>query len=490
MSKRIVVIGGGLGGPRRRLHAGRARKQGAALRGERHSSAAKPPCSRSSGFRFDMGPTIITLPEVLRRIFEEAGRALEDYVDADAPRPAVALLLRRRRDARSHGRCVGHAARSSSVSPARDTAAGYARFMEIAKRSSSDLRRNSFSGRSVGGLARHARSSAQTFKASTLARPRGAAHRPERRRYDPPRGPRRARRADARPLHAVRRLVAVWVAGSAVRHRAHADRGRRLVSPRRHARVAGALTRLARELGVEIATGAAVERILESGGAARGIRLADGRTIEADAVVSNMDTVRTHEGLLERRARARGSAGGAATSPRAPGSCCISACASATTTCCITTSCSRQDPEEEFDAIYREGRPAPDPTCYVAAPAATDPSVAPRRGEALYVLVHTPYLRPGHDWQRMLAPVSAANPRQAQDERRHAGSRGANRVRGGADAGRYRAALPRVARRDLRSGEPRQIPRRIQAGQSQPRSRGASISPAARRTRGPACRWR
>ena len=31
------------------------------------------------------------------------------------------------------------------------------------------------------------------------------------------------------------------------------------------------------------------------------------------------------------------------------------------------------DPEEEFDAIYRQGEPAPDPTCYVAAPARTEP---------------------------------------------------------------------------------------------------------------------
>ena len=52
--------------------------------------------------------------------------------------------------------------------------------------------------------------------------------------------------------------------------------------------------------------------------------------------------------------------------------------------------------------IARQGVPAPDPTCYLAAPAVTDPAVAPAGGEALYVLVHTPYLRPHHDWQRML----------------------------------------------------------------------------------------
>jgi phytoene dehydrogenase-like protein len=60
-----------------------------------------------------------------------------------------------------------------------------------------------------------------------------------------------------------------------------------------------------------------------------------------------------------------------------------------------------EDPAAEFDAIYRKGEPAADPSCYLAAPARTEPGVAPDGGEALYVLVHTPYLRPHHDWERM-----------------------------------------------------------------------------------------
>ena len=60
-----------------------------------------------------------------------------------------------------------------------------------------------------------------------------------------------------------------------------------------------------------------------------------------------------------------------------------------------------RDPEEEFDAIYKKGIPAPDPTAYLCCNSATEPGVAPEGGEALYVLVHTPYLRPGQDWQKM-----------------------------------------------------------------------------------------
>ena len=61
-----------------------------------------------------------------------------------------------------------------------------------------------------------------------------------------------------------------------------------------------------------------------------------------------------------------------------------------------------RDPHEEFDFIYRQGEPAPDPTCYLASTARTEPETAPPGGDALYVLVHTPYLRPHHDWDRML----------------------------------------------------------------------------------------
>ena len=60
-----------------------------------------------------------------------------------------------------------------------------------------------------------------------------------------------------------------------------------------------------------------------------------------------------------------------------------------------------RDPHEEFQAIYDKGELPPDPTCYLCAPARTEEGVAPAGGEALYVLVHAPYLRPGQDWKKM-----------------------------------------------------------------------------------------
>jgi len=61
-----------------------------------------------------------------------------------------------------------------------------------------------------------------------------------------------------------------------------------------------------------------------------------------------------------------------------------------------------RDPHEEFHHIYDLGQPAPDPTCYLASTTRTEAATAPEGGDALYILVHTPYLRPGHNWEEML----------------------------------------------------------------------------------------
>jgi phytoene dehydrogenase-like protein len=56
------------------------------------------------------------------------------------------------------------------------------------------------------------------------------------------------------------------------------------------------------------------------------------------------------------------------------------------------------DPHREFDDVFRHRRPVEDPTVYVCAPGATDPSGAPPGGEAWFVLVNAPALGERADW--------------------------------------------------------------------------------------------
>jgi hypothetical protein len=62
------------------MHAGRARAFSRAVR-KNEWLGGKAAVLEQDGFRFDMGPTILTLPSVLKRIFAEADRDIADYLD-------------------------------------------------------------------------------------------------------------------------------------------------------------------------------------------------------------------------------------------------------------------------------------------------------------------------------------------------------------------------------------------------------------------------
>jgi phytoene desaturase len=165
------------------------------------------------------------------------------------------------------------------------------------------------------------------------------------------------------------------------------------------AAIPAALAKLAAELGVEFRLRTDVRRITYTNRKVTGVETIDGNAEPFDAVVSNSDAVRTHRELIggvrkfERRRRYEPACSGVVLylglKRRRP-------------ELLHHNFVFSRDPHEEFEFIYRRGEPASDPTCYVCAPAMTDPAVAPPGGEALYILVHTPYLRSHHDWKRML----------------------------------------------------------------------------------------
>jgi diapolycopene oxygenase len=79
VSMRVVVIGGGLAGLSAACTAA-ARGHRVTLLDKNDWIGGKAAELAEQGYRFDMGPTILTLPSVLKRVFDEAGRRLEDYL--------------------------------------------------------------------------------------------------------------------------------------------------------------------------------------------------------------------------------------------------------------------------------------------------------------------------------------------------------------------------------------------------------------------------
>jgi diapolycopene oxygenase len=165
-----------------------------------------------------------------------------------------------------------------------------------------------------------------------------------------------------------------------------------------------ALVRLARELGVVFHPSTDVVKILSTGREHQtitGLQTSTGETYLFDAIVSNEDAVRTHRELLAGTAAARHFEHKRNYEPACSGVVLYLGLDKRYEHLAHHDFVFSRDPHEEFHAIYDLGEPAPDPTCYLACTARSDPQSAPAGGEALYVLVHTPYLRPHHDWSKM-----------------------------------------------------------------------------------------
>ena len=399
MTMKVAVVGGGLGGL---AAACTLAARGAEVRRVEGNAelGGKAVVLSEEGFRFDLGPTIVTVPEVLHRIFAEAGRRLEDYIDLVRLDPQWRCffedgsVLDLEEDTEKMAASLEHYADT-------ETAEGYARFMQIAEELH-EISDKYFFWKSVEGI-RDTLNVGETFKASTLKELAAL------RMGQSVAGTIRRKVPDARVAQMLDHYtqyvgsspygspaVLCGIANMQSKNGVWYPIGGTRAVPE-------ALIRLAGELGVELNTSAPVSRIRHAGGAVSGIELADGKVIHADAVVSNMDSVRTHEELIggkvaKRFGRRR------SYEPACSGVVLYLGLRERYDHLLHHNFVFSEDPEAEFDAIYRQGRPAPDPTCYLAAPSATETAVAPEGGEALYVLVHTPYLREGHDWQRMFGP--------------------------------------------------------------------------------------
>jgi phytoene desaturase len=400
---RIGVIGGGLGG----LAAAcvlAARGHRVVLFERSPWLGGKAAILREAGFRFDMGPTILTIPSVLRQIFAEAGRNMAEYLDLIRLDPQWRCLF-------ADGSVLdlvedndAMATRLDAFAPGTGSGAGYRDFLALSDRLHRVSDRHFF-WKSIGGIGDmidlRAGFSRQLL-GDVLSMRMGRSVAGTVRKYNP--DPRVAQMLD----HFTQYVGSSPAASPAVLCGiAHMQTGEGVWYPRGGTRaVPDALVRLATELGVEIRPECGVRRIVldDAGTAVRGVETDAGEVVPIAAVVSNADSVRTHRELVNGAAprAVRKFENRRAYEPACSGVVLYLGLSEGYDHLLHHDFVFSRDPEEEFDFIYRRGEPAPDPTCYLAATARTEPETAPPGGEALYVLVHTPYLRPHHDWRRML----------------------------------------------------------------------------------------
>ena len=391
---RVVVVGAGLGGLAAAARLA-ARGHDVTLAERSAEVGGKLGTLTRDGFTFDTGPSLLTMPHLLEELFADTGEPLGSVLPLQ--RLDVACSYRF-----PDGTLLDLPGSLRDVPPALDAALGrgaggqWSRFLARAERIW-DVTHGPFleSPVSAAGLLALSRrlGDVATVAPWRSLRGLGADHLEDPRlrqlldRY--------ATYTGSDPRQAPAALATVPYV-----EQAH---GSWYVPGGLH-RIAEVTLERARELGVSVLLGAEVAEIRTAAGRVSGVRLADGRELTADVVVSDADAAQVYGPLL--RARTAGAARARRrlrrATPSLSGFVLLLALDDVPHPPAHHRVLFAEDYDAEFDGVFGRGgppRPVDRPTVYVSAP--DDPALVPGPGsQAWFVLVNAPRHDPdgGTDW--------------------------------------------------------------------------------------------
>lgn len=384
---RAVVIGGGIGGLSAAIRLAvrgwqvTVVEQNAALGGKMGEISA-------DGFRWDTGPSVITMRHVFEELFAEAGANLSDYLTLLPIDPLTRYFW-------SDGALLDARASLSEMAA------------QIAQ----------FDPRDVEGYLRYLAYAAQIHRVTGPVfiydrppRPKSFLSVPllDWPKADPFRTMDAAIRAHVRSPHMRQFLgrFATYVGGSpyeapaTLNVIAHVELVGGVWYPQGGIyAIARAFERLAREVGVEVITRQGVSAVRVEEGRAVGVTLADGTALDADAVVCNVDVATAYRHLLPQTdAIQKRLAGLVKQEPSCSGFVLLLGVKGQHERLAHHNILFSRDYPLEFQQIFKDRVPPDDPTVYISITSKTDPSHAPDGHENWFVLVNAPALTDGFDW--------------------------------------------------------------------------------------------
>jgi phytoene desaturase len=386
---RVVVVGAGLGGLSAAIHLALQGRRVTVLE-QNGEPGGKMSTWSEGGYSFDTGPTLLTMPFILREIFAAAGRKMEDVLSLEPVDPVCRYTF----------------ADGSVFNAWRDPAALDAEVERLSPQDVEGVRR----------LLDHGERIYRASEGPFLRTPFGSWSRD-------------LLRTGLRFLPSVRHLDAFRTLHAAVSSFVRDERLRQLfnrfatyngsspyrapatlaIIPYVEMRLGGwtvrggmygiarALAALATDLGVELRYGTPVRRVVTGGGRARGVLCADGREVTADAVVMNADAVYAEQELLPGRRTPR------LPEPSLSGFVLLLGVEGRYDRLAHHNIFFSQDYRREFAYLVDRAVPAQDPTIYVSVPPAGDSARAPAGHSALFVLVNAPALPAG--WRPGVAGI-------------------------------------------------------------------------------------
>ncbi len=334
------------------------------------------------GFRWDTGPSVITMRDVYDRLFALAGRRLDEFVDLIALEPITryfwrdGLTLDATRDRAAMQRQI------AEFSPVDVDA--YGRFLDNAAAVFERVKAP-FLYRGAPGLRDlFSLPLADVFKIDALR----TMHQATRAAF---RDPHLAQLFDR---FATYNGSSPYRAPATLNTIAHVEMTLGAWYPRGGVvALARAYETLARALGVTLRYATPVRGITIEGGRVREVRLDEGM-LAADAVVCNADHAHAARTLLP------GVGDGARLEPSSSGLVLLLGVRGAHPQLAHHNVFFCADYAREFDDLFARGVPPDDPTLYACITSKTDAGHAPPGCENWFVLVNAPALSPTFDWDR------------------------------------------------------------------------------------------
>ena len=386
MNGKTIVVGGGPGGLSAAIHLAASGRQVLLLEKNR-TLGGKMSQVQASGYRWDTGPTVITLKHVFADLFAAAGRNVEDYLtlvpidpltryfypDGTALDVRVSLAETLRnikelepRDVEGYLGFLAYAAQMYRITAPIAILNNPPRLWDILRLPLQDVLRVDAARTMYGAIRSHVHSPHLRQLLSRFATYLGAD-----------------------PYHARAYLNVI----------AHVELTAGLWYPRGGTyAITTAYRQLAKELGVDIRTGVRVKRILTENRRVSGVEVSGGPPLPADAVVADVDPTTVYHDLLPEMQASRR----LKQWMRRPFSCSgfvmFLGVQGKHPQLAHHNIFFSSDYRSEFKAMFSRGVPSREPTIYVAITSKTDPDHAPPDGENWYVMANTPPMSTDWDW--------------------------------------------------------------------------------------------
>lgn len=377
MSKKVVIIGGGIGGLGA---AGLFARKGydVTLLEKNENLGGRANIFESHGFRFDMGPSWYLAPDIFSHFFELMGERVEDHLDLIKLDPSYRIFFRTDNSTLDiHSDIERDAATFDAIEPgAGERLRAYLKQSEYQYGVATEHFMFKNYDRIWDFLNKRVATEGQ--KLSVFSK----MHNFVSRFFKTPK------------LRQVMEYTMVFLGTSPYEAPAlynlmsHMDFNQGVFYPRGgFYELIKALAHIAEKNGARLRTSSPVEKIVVENGEVRGVRLESGEVVDADIVISNADMQHTESAMLESKYRTfsdrywrkRVMAPSAfimylGVSEKLP-------------SLAHHNLLFSEDWRKNFDDIYKHPNLPDEPSLYVCAPSVTDDAVAPKSKENLFVLV-------------------------------------------------------------------------------------------------------